>query len=54
MTRARRVVVEGGYFHVYNRLGRGERVFDEPEVAEEFVGLLKKHGIDHDPEQVFD
>ena len=35
MTRARRVVVECGFFQVFNRLRRGERVFDEAEVAEE-------------------
>jgi hypothetical protein len=27
MTRPGRVFVEGGFYHVYNRLGRGERVF---------------------------
>jgi hypothetical protein len=29
MTRSNRIVVEGGVCHVYNRLGRGERAFDQ-------------------------
>jgi hypothetical protein len=35
-----RVLVEGGLYHVYNRLGRGERVFDQEGEAAAFVGLL--------------
>ena len=29
MTRPNRIVVEGGVFHLNNRLSRGERVFDQ-------------------------
>jgi len=42
MTRAGRIIVEGGFFHVYNRLGRGERVFDQEQDAGEFIGLLRE------------
>jgi len=40
VTRPNRVLVEGGVYHVYNRLGRGERVFDQEAEAAAFVGLL--------------
>lgn len=40
MPRPNRVHVEGGVYHVYNRLGRGERVFESNEIAGEFVRLL--------------
>jgi hypothetical protein len=42
MPRPGRVHVEGGIYHVYNRLGRGERVFDQEQHAEVFVGLLRE------------
>ena len=41
MPRPDRIYVEGGFYHVYNRLGRGERVFDQEKEAEAFVGLLR-------------
>jgi len=41
MPRPARVHVEGGIYHVYNRLGRGERVFDREQHAEVFVSLLR-------------
>ena len=41
MPRPARVHVEGGIYHVYNRLGRGERVFDREQHAESFVSLLR-------------
>lgn len=40
MPRPNRVHVEGGVYHVYNRVGRGERVFEASEIAGEFVRLL--------------
>ena len=41
MTRPNRVLVDGGVYHVYNRLGRGELVFDQETEAAAFVGLLR-------------
>ena len=41
MPRQNRIFVEGGVYHVYNRLGRGERVFDQEMEAAAFVGLLR-------------
>ena len=29
MPRPGRIAVEGGVYHVYNRIGRGERTFDD-------------------------
>jgi REP element-mobilizing transposase RayT len=42
MPRPGRIFVEGGVYHVYNRLGRGERVFDEEVEASVFVSLLRQ------------
>ena len=42
MPRRRRVVIEGGLYHVYNRFSRGEDVFADPEEAIEFVELLRE------------
>ena len=42
MPRPDRIFVEGGIYHVYNRLGRGERVFDEEVEAMVFVSLLRE------------
>jgi len=42
MTRPNRILVEGGVYHVYNRLSRGERVFDQETEAAAFVGLLRE------------
>jgi putative transposase len=39
--RAERVYYDGAVYHVYNRLGRGERVFAEAEEADRFVELLR-------------
>ena len=41
MPRPHRVLVKGGVYHVYNRFGRGERVFDSAEEADTFVELLR-------------
>ena len=41
MSRPNRIFVEGGVYHVYNRLGRGERVFDQEMEAVAFVELLR-------------
>ena len=41
MPRPHRIFVEGGFYHVYNRLGRGERFFEQELEAEAFVGLLR-------------
>ena len=42
MTRPLRVFVEGGFYHVYNRLGRGERVFAAEQEALEFIRILRE------------
>jgi len=36
------VFVEGGVYHVYNRVGRGERLFDREREAALFVSLLRE------------
>ena len=41
MSRPGRIFVEGGLYHVYNRLGRGEQFFKEEAEAEKFVALLR-------------
>ncbi len=40
MPRQNRVFVEGGFYHIFNRLGRGERFFEDVEEAEAFVRIL--------------
>ena len=42
MPRPDRIFVENGVYHVYNRLGRGERVFDQETEAAVFVNLLRE------------
>ena len=42
MPRALRTLVEGGLYHVYNRFARGEGGFSDPEVAIEFLDLLRE------------
>jgi len=42
MARRARVVIEGGVYHVYNRVGSGERVFDDSEEAARFVDLMRE------------
>ena len=42
MPRAGRVFLEGGIYHVYNRVTRGERVFSDDYEASTFVGLLRE------------
>ena len=42
MPRAPRVFVEGGIYHVYNRVTRGERVFAEDGEAQRFVELMRE------------
>jgi hypothetical protein len=41
MARGLRCFVEGRIYHVYNRFSSGEPVFADPEVALEFVELLR-------------
>lgn len=41
MTRPPRIFFEGAVYHVYNRLARGERVFDDRREAEAFCGILR-------------
>jgi REP element-mobilizing transposase RayT len=41
MPRRRRIFVEGGIYHVYNRCARGEHVFGDPEEAIGFIELLR-------------
>jgi putative transposase len=41
MPRSLRVFVEGGIYHVYNRVTRGERVFDEDQEALELVEVIR-------------
>lgn len=41
MPRQNRVVLEGGIFHVYNRVGRGEMVFSDEDEASAFVQQLR-------------
>ena len=40
MPRRPRVELEGGVYHVYNRLASGERVFSDAEIAADFVGRI--------------
>ena len=42
MPRAGRVLLEGGIYHVYNRVSRGENVFSDEDEASAFVGLLRE------------
>lgn len=42
MPRADRILVEGGLYHVYNRLGRGEQFFQQEAEARQFVSLLRE------------
>lgn len=41
MPRRRRVIIEGGLYHVYNRFARGEDVFSDPEEATAFIEHLR-------------
>jgi REP element-mobilizing transposase RayT len=42
MPRRERVFFEGGFFHVYNRLGRGEHAFRDEETARFFTERLRE------------
>jgi REP element-mobilizing transposase RayT len=42
MPRPDRIFVAGGVYHVYNRIGRGERAFDGAEEAAAFVELFRR------------
>jgi len=42
MPRCERMFVEDGYFHVYNRLGRGEHAFGDEETARFFIERLRE------------
>jgi len=41
MVRRPRIVVEGGWYHVYNRVSSGEQIFAEPNEAIEFVEIFR-------------
>ena len=41
MPRRPRIEVDGGVYHVYNRVASGERLFEDPEVAIEFVDRIR-------------
>jgi REP element-mobilizing transposase RayT len=41
MPRTPRVFVEGGIYHVYNRVASGEAIFEDPEVARDFMELVR-------------
>jgi len=41
MARGLRVVIEGGLYHVYNRVSSGEHVFADPEEATEFIEIVR-------------
>ncbi len=41
MPRRERLFFEGGFFHVYNRLGRGEHAFRDEETARFFTERKK-------------
>ena len=42
MARRPRVLVEGGVYHVYNRVASGEPVFGDPEEAIRFVEIVRE------------
>ena len=42
MPRVPRILIEGGLYHVYNRIGRGEQYFKEEAEGEKFVALLRE------------
>jgi hypothetical protein len=41
MPRRRRVVLEGGLYHVYNRFARGEEIFADENEAMRFVERIR-------------
>ena len=41
MPRKRRIEIEGGVYHVYNRVASGEEVFADPEEALVFLDLIR-------------
>ena len=41
MVRRPRVPVEGGWYHVYNRVASEEAIFADPNEAMEFVEILR-------------
>lgn len=41
MPRQHRNLLEGGLYHVYNRVSSGEEVVADPEEASRFVGLIR-------------
>ena len=42
MPRRARVVIEGGVYHVYNRVASGEPVFGDPDEALRFVEVMRE------------
>ncbi len=41
MARRARVVVEGGFYHVYNRISSGEGIFADPDEASAFIEIIR-------------
>jgi len=41
MARRPRIVVEGGLYHVYNRISSGEPIFADPNEAIEFIEIVR-------------
>ena len=42
MVRRARIEVEGGLYHVYNRVASGEPIFFDPEEAVEFIETIRE------------
>ena len=42
MVRRLRVEIEGGLYHVYNRIASGEQIFSDPEEAAEFIETIRE------------
>jgi REP element-mobilizing transposase RayT len=42
MVRRARIEVEGGLYHVYNRVSSGESIFSDPEEAIEFIEIIRE------------
>jgi len=42
MGRKPRVFVQGGVYHVYNRVASGEAVFSDPNEAVEFIEFIRR------------
>jgi len=42
MARKPRIVVQGGVYHVYNRIASGEAIFADPDEADELIEIIRK------------